>query len=48
MASKKQRAEYFGGAMTALCELMSTFGISRETTEMQFSRRFGKEDMREG
>ncbi len=36
MASKKQQAEYFGGAMTALCELMSTFGISRETTEMQF------------
>jgi hypothetical protein len=36
MASKRQRVEYFGGAMTALCELMSTFGISRETTEMQF------------
>jgi hypothetical protein len=36
MPSKRQRVEYFGGAMTALCELMSTFGISRETTEMQF------------
>lgn len=36
MASKKQRVEYFGGAMTALCELMATFGISRQTTEMQF------------
>lgn len=36
MASKKQRVEYFGGAMTALCELMSTFGISRDTAETQF------------
>ena len=36
MASKKQRVNYFGGAMTALCELMSSSGISKETAELQF------------
>jgi hypothetical protein len=36
VASQKQRVDYFGGAMTALCELMSSFGVPRETTEKQF------------
>jgi hypothetical protein len=36
MASKKQRVEYFGGALAALCELMCSFGVSRETTQQQF------------
>jgi hypothetical protein len=36
VASKKQQVRYFGGAMTALCELMSTFGISKETAQEQF------------
>jgi hypothetical protein len=36
VASKKEHVKYFGGAMTALCELMSTYGISRETVEKQF------------
>lgn len=36
MASKKQRVEYFGSALTALCELMCAYGLSRETTQKQF------------
>jgi hypothetical protein len=36
VASKKQQVKYFGGAMTALCEVMSTFGISKTTAQEQF------------
>ena len=36
MATKKQRVEYFGSALNALCELMRAYGISRETTQKQF------------
>jgi hypothetical protein len=36
VASKRQQVQYFGGAMTALCELMSGFGISKSTAQEQF------------
>jgi len=36
VASKKQRVEYFGSALNALCELMCAYGISRDTTQKQF------------
>jgi hypothetical protein len=36
VASRKQRVKYFGGTMTALCELMSSFGISKEIAQEQF------------
>lgn len=36
MASRRQREQYFGGALSALCELMCSFGISPETAKRQF------------
>lgn len=36
MASTKQREQYFGGALSALCELMCSYGISPEIAKRQF------------
>jgi hypothetical protein len=37
VSSKKQRLEYFGSALTALCELMCSNGISSQLTTEQFN-----------
>ncbi|MEO8019126.1 MAG: hypothetical protein ABI769_15045 [Pseudomonadota bacterium] len=36
MATKAQRVKYFGGTLTTLCELMSSYGISKETAAAEF------------
>jgi hypothetical protein len=37
VSSKKQRVEYFGSALAALCELMCSYGLSRQTTQEQLA-----------
>lgn len=36
MSSRRQREQYFGGALSALCELMCSFGISPDSAKKQF------------
>ncbi|HEV7609651.1 MAG TPA: hypothetical protein VGO61_20115 [Steroidobacteraceae bacterium] len=36
MATKKQQVNYFAGAMTTLCEVMCTYGITKETAKEEF------------
>jgi hypothetical protein len=36
MPSKKTRANYLGGALTAICELMCSYGIPKKSAENQF------------
>ncbi len=36
MVSRTKRVQYFGGAMTAICELMRSYGISKSIAEREF------------
>ncbi len=36
MLSRSKRARHLGGALTAVCELMRTYGISKRTAEREF------------
>ena len=36
MVSRTKRLKYLGGAMTAICELMRSYGISKRTAEREF------------
>lgn len=37
MLTKSQRAEYFGGALSAVCDLMQAHGISKSIAQREFS-----------
>ncbi|HEU4591456.1 MAG TPA: DUF6502 family protein [Steroidobacteraceae bacterium] len=36
MISRSKRAKYFGGALTAVCELMRSYGISKQRAQEEF------------
>jgi hypothetical protein len=36
LLSRSKRAKYFGGAFTAVCELMRSYGISKQIAEREF------------